>query len=131
MWFYCQTWKSYKNQIDQQRSDRKYNSRSSKRPKCIPSNDQHNCSSDNQNTSNIFLNSYKIWRMIPRALMSLNHTDDRDSMSNQYLQPSTHQPRTDSYPLFSSVRTTDSKRKGLRVSFAFLQKNYLQDGQEN
>ena len=52
-------------------------------------------------------------------------------MSNQYPQPTTHQPRTDSYPVFSSLRTMDSKRKGLRVSFAFFQRNYLPDARVN
>ena len=52
-------------------------------------------------------------------------------MFNQYLQPTNHQPRTDSYPVFSSLRTMDSKRKGLRVSFAFFQRNYLPDGRVN
>ena len=66
--------------------------------------------------------------MVPAALMLLNHTNDRYSMSNQYPQPSTHQPRTDSYPVFSSLRTRDSKRKRLRVSFTFFQRNYLPDG---
>ena len=69
--------------------------------------------------------------MVPAALMSLNHTNDRYSKSNQYPQPTTHQPRTDSYPMFSSLRTMDSKRKGLRVSFVFFQRNYLPDGQVN
>ena len=52
-------------------------------------------------------------------------------MSNQYRQPTTHQPRTDSYPVFFSLRTMDSKRKGLRVTFAFFQRNYLPDGRVN
>ena len=39
--------------------------------------------------------------------------------------------RADSFPVFSSLRTTNSKRKGLRVSFAFFQKNYLPDGGVN
>ena len=69
--------------------------------------------------------------MVPAALMSLNHTIDRHSMSKQYPEPTTHQPRTDSYPVFSSLRRMDSKRKGLRVSFAFFQRNYLPDGRVN
>ena len=69
--------------------------------------------------------------MVLAALMSLNHTNDRYSMSNQYHQPTTHPPRTHSYPVFSSLRRMDSQRKGLRVSFAFFQRNYLPDGREN
>ena len=69
--------------------------------------------------------------MVPAALMSLNHANDRYSMSNKYPQPTTHQPRTDSYPVFSSLRRMDSKRKGLRVSFAFFQRNYPTDGRVN
>ena len=69
--------------------------------------------------------------MVPAALMSPKHTNDRYSMSNQYPQPSTHEPRTDSYPMFSSLLTMDSKKKELRVSFAFFQRKYLPDGRVN
>ena len=60
--------------------------------------------------------------------MSLSHTNDTYSLFNQYPQPTNQQLRADSYPLLSSLRTMNSKRKGLRVSFAFFQKNYLPDG---
>ena len=76
--------------------ERNYNSRSLKKSKCIPSNDKHNCFIDEQHNSNIFLNPYNLWDMVPAALMSLNHTKDRYSMSSHHPQPTTHQPRTDS-----------------------------------
>ena len=63
--------------------------------------------------------------------MSLSHTNDTYSMFSQYPQPKPQQPRADSYPSFSSLQTMDSKRKGLRVSFAFFQRNYLPDGPKN
>ena len=69
--------------------------------------------------------------MVAAGLMSLNHTNDRYFMSNQYHQRTNNQPRTDSYPVCSSLRKMDSKRKGLRVSFAFFQQNYLPDGGVN
>ena len=52
-------------------------------------------------------------------------------MSNQYPQPTIHQRRTDQYPVFSSLRRMDSQRKGMRVSFALFQRNYLPDGRVN
>ena len=52
-------------------------------------------------------------------------------MSDQYSQPTTNQTRTDSIPVSSSLRTMDSKRKGLRVSFAYFQRNYLPDRRMN
>ena len=108
--------------IRQINRERTYISRSCEKPQWIPSNDQHICSVDEQHSSNIFLNPCKLWNMAPAAFISLNHTSDTYSMSNQYPQPTTHQSRTDSYPAFSSLREMDSKRKGLRVSFAFFQK---------
>ena len=69
--------------------------------------------------------------MVPAALMLLNHNNDRESMSNQCPQPTTHSPRRDSYPVFFSLGTMDSKSKGLRVSLAFFQRNYLPDGRVN
>ena len=69
--------------------------------------------------------------MVPAALMSPKHKNNRYSMSNEYPKPSTRQPRTDSKPALSSLRTMESKMKGLRVSFAFFQKNYLPDGRVN
>ena len=102
---------------------RNYISRSHEKPQYIPSNDQHTSSVDEQHSSNVFLNPYKLWYMGPAALMSLNHTNDTYSMFNQYPKLTTKQPRTDSYPVFSSLRAMESKRKWLRVSFAFFQKN--------
>ena len=102
--------------------ERNYISRSCQKSTCIPSNGRHNCFIDWQHNSNIFLSPYNLGDMVPAALMSLNHTNYRYSMSNQYPQPTTHQPRTDSYLVFSSLRRMDSQRKGLRVSFAFPQR---------
>ena len=117
--------------IRQINREQNYISRSCKKSTCIPSNDRHNCFIDEQHNSNIFLNPYSLWDMVPGAHMSLNLPNDRYSMSNQYPQPTTHQPRTDSNPVFSSLRRMDSQRKGLRVSFAFFQRNYLPDGRVN
>ena len=63
--------------------------------------------------------------------MSLSHTNDTYSMLNQKPQPTTQQTRADSNPVFSSLRTMNSKRKGLRVSLAFFQKKYLPDERMN
>ena len=71
-------------------------SRSCKKPNCIPRNHQHNWFIVEQCNSFNFLKPYNFWDMVPAALMSLNHTSDRYSNSNQYTQPSIHQPRTDS-----------------------------------
>ena len=114
--------------ISRSNGERNYNSGSSKKPKCIPSNYQHIRSFDKQHISIIFLNPYNVWDMVPLDLKSLNHTNDRYFNSNQYFQPTIHQHRTHSYPSLSSLRTMDSERKGLRVSFAFLQRNFLPDG---
>ena len=117
--------------IRQINRERKYISRSCEKLQCIPSNDQHTCFVDEQHSSNISLNPYNLWDMVPAALMSLSNTNDLYSTFNQYPQPTTQQPRADSYPLFSSLRTMNSKNKGLRVSFAFFQRNYLADGRIN
>ena len=62
--------------------------------------------------------------------MLLNHTTDGDSMSNQYPQTTTHQPRPDLSPLFSSLRPMVS-RKELHISFAFSRKSYLPEARVN
>ena len=110
--------------IRQINRERNYFSRSCEKPQCIPSNDQHTCFVGEQHSSNIFLNPYNLWDRVAAALMSLSHT-------NQYSQPTTQQPRADSYPVLSSLRTMNSKRKGLRVSFAFFQRIYLPDVRSN
>ena len=117
--------------IRQINRERNYNSTSCEKPQCSPSNDQHTCFVDEQHSSNIFLNPYNLWDMVAAALMSLSHTNDTYSTFNQYPQPTTQQHRTDSYPVFSSLRTMNCKRKGLRVSFALFQRNYLPDGRMN
>ena len=117
--------------IRQTNRERNYIFRSCEKSNCIPSNDRHNCFIDEQHNSNIFLNPYNLSDLVPAAFTSLNLTNNRYSMYNQYPQPTTHQPRTYSNPVFSSLRRTDSQKKGLRVSFAFFQRNYLPDGQVN
>ena len=117
--------------IRQIKRERNYISRSCEKPQCIRSNDQHTCFVDKQHSSNIFLNPYNLWDMVPAALMSLSHNNGTYSVFNQYAQPTTQQPRADSYPVFCSLRMMNSKRKVLRVSFAFLQRNYLPDGRRN
>ena len=117
--------------IRQSNRERTYISRSCEKPQCSPSNNRHTYSVDEQHSSNIFLNLYNLWDMVPAAFMSLRHNNDTYSMFNQYPQPTTLQPRTDSYPVFSSLPTTNSKSKGLLVSFAFFQRNYLPDGRMN
>ena len=108
-----------------------YISTSCEKPQYIPSNDQHTISVDEQHSSNIFLKPYNLWDMGPAALMSLNHTNVTYSMFNQCPQLTTQQPRTDSYPVFLSLQTMNSKKKGLRISFALVQRNYLPDGRMN
>ena len=117
--------------IRQINRERNYISRFFEKPQYNPSNDQHTCFVDEQHSSNIFLNPYNLWDMVPAAFMSFNHTNGAYSTFNQYPQPTTLQPRADSYPLFSSLRTMNSKSEGLRVSFAFFQRNYLADGRMN
>ena len=117
--------------IRQINRERNYISRSYEKLQCIPSNDQHICPVDEQHSSSIILTPYILWDKAPADLTSLNHNNDRYSICNQYPQPTTHQPRTDSHPVFSSLRTMNSKRKGLRDSFAFFQRNYLTDGRMN
>ena len=57
-------------------------SKSHEKPKCIPPNDQENSPIDKQHTFNIFLNPNKLRDIVSTAPMSLNHTNDGDSMSN-------------------------------------------------
>ena len=117
--------------ISQINQERNYISKSCEKPQCIPSNDQQRCLVDEQHSSNISLNPQNLWVKVPAALFSLCHTNDTYSLFNQYPQPTTQQPSADSYPVFSSLRTMNSKWKGLRVSFAFFQRNYLPDGRMN
>ena len=102
--------------------ERNYISRSCEKIEGIPSNDQHNCPFEEQQRCNIFLNPYNLWDVVPAALISLNHTNDRYCMSDLYPQPTIPQSRADSYPVFSSLRTMDTKRNGLRVSFELSRK---------
>ena len=111
--------------------EQNYISRSCEKPQCIPSIDLLICVVDEQHSSDIFLNPYSLCDLVPAALMSLSNTNDTYSMFNQYPQPTTQQPRADSYPVFSSLRTMNSRRKSLHISFAFFQRNYLPDGRMN
>ena len=125
--FYHET----RTKISEINRERNNISRFCEKSKRIPSNDQHNSFIDEQHNFDIFLNAYNLWDVVPAALMSLNHTNDRYSMSNQYPQPPAHQPRTDLNPVVSALRRMDSKMKGLRVIFAIFQRNFLPDGRKN
>ena len=114
--------------IRQIKRDWKYFSRSCEKSQCIPSNFQQNWFFDEQHSSNIFLIPYNFWNMIPAALTSLNHTNDRYSMSNLYLQPTTHLPRTDWTPVFPSLRTMDNESKDCASALLSFIRNYLPDG---
>ena len=129
LWYYFLAWISYKNQTDQPRTE--LNFQILQKTPVHSQNDQLTCFVDEQHSSNTFLNPYNLRDMVPSALISLNHTNDTYSRFNQYPQPTTQHSRADSYPLFSSLRKMDSKSKGLRVSFAFLQRNYFSDGRMN
>ena len=61
--------------IKQINRERKYISRSCEKRHSIPSNDQHTCFVDEQQSSNIFLNPYDLWGMVPAAPLSLRHTN--------------------------------------------------------
>ena len=124
-------YREHSTKIRQISRERNYSSRSCEKPQCIPSNNQPICSNDEQHSFKIFLDPYKFWDMAPAALMSHNHTNDTNTMSNQYPQSTTHQPRTHSHPVFCSLRSIDSTRKGLRFSFAFFQRYYLNDERVN
>ena len=70
--FYSET----PTKIKQIKREQNYISRSCEKPKSISGNNQLNCSIDEQHSSNIFLNPYNFWDMVPAARMSLNHTND-------------------------------------------------------
>ena len=127
---YFPTWSSDRSRTHQ--SGTESIPRFSEKRKCIPKSDQHNCFIGEQHTSNIFIKAYILWDIDLAALMSSNHTTDRDSKQPyRYPETTIQQPRRDSCPVFASMRTMDSNRKGLCVSFAFFQKKYLPDGRVN
>ena len=99
--------------IRQINRERNYIWRSCEEPKCIPRNGQHNCFIDEQYNSDIFLKPYNFWDMVPAALMSINHTKNRYSMSHKYPQPTTHQPRKHSYPVFSPLQRDGQPKEGI------------------
>ena len=104
-----------------------HNSTSYEKLKCIPNKHEKNCSFDKEHTCNTWC-IWNIWDMVAAGPMSLNHTADRGSMSNQYPHRTTQQPRKNCYPVFCSLRPMDNKNKGLCLGFAFYRKNYLPDG---
>ena len=79
---------------------------------------------DEEGTSDIFLNPYNLWDVNPASPKSLKYTKDRRFISKQYPQTTTNRPRTDLNPVFSSLQTIETKNLGLSVSFAFFGKNY-------
>ena len=71
--------------------------RSFEKPMYFPKSVEHNCSIDTskEHTSKIFLSLPIFGDMHLAAIMTLNHTTDGDSMSNQYLQTMTNKHKTE------------------------------------
>ena len=66
--------------------ERKKISKCCKKPKSVPSNGQHKCSIDEQNTTYIFPNPYNSWETEPAALMSFKTITDGDSVQSDTLE---------------------------------------------
>ena len=80
------------------------------------------------NNGDLFLNPYAVWDISPTTPITLNNTKGTDRMVIEYEQASSHGPRLDLHPLFSSIRKPNSRRKGLKVRFGFTQSNILPNG---
>ena len=65
-----------------------------------------------------FVDTYGFVDTVRAAFVSFNHTAFSDPMSIQYRQTSTRHPKTNLHPLFSSLGSVDSKKKGLGDCFA-------------
>ena len=122
LWFYFLPRNSYKSRTYQPRTEIFF--QILWKHKRIPENDHHNCPIDLEHTSKIVVNRYKFWDLYAATLITLNHMTDGDTMSNQYPQITTHQPRTDVYLLFCLLRPMkrERERKWWRARFAFFQK---------
>ena len=117
--------------IRQINREQNYISRSCEKPQCIPSNDQHICVVDELHSSNRL--NEPVQFMGPGLQQHFCHSATlliHTLCSNQYPQPTTQQPRADSYPVFSSLRTRNSKRKGIARQFCILSKK-LHTGRTN
>ena len=108
--------------------ERNYICSSCESPKCNPSNDHHMCSVYRQHTCKIILNPYNLWDMVPAALMSLNHFYDRDPLSNQKHQPTTH--KLEQTQIQSSLHCERWTVRGKDCASALnsFKTNYLPDG---
>ena len=65
------------------------------------------------------MNPYNLLDVVPAAGLTLKHTNDRYSMSNQYHQPTIHQPRTDSNPVFFHCERWTVKGKDCASAWHF------------
>ena len=109
LWFYFLPRNSYKSRTYQPRTEIFF--QILWKHKRIPKNDHHNCPIDLEHTSQIVVNRYKFWDLYAATLITLNHMTDGDTMSNQYPQITTHQPRTDVYLLFCLLRPMKRERE--------------------
>ena len=105
-----------------------YISRSCEKPQCIPTIEQHICVVDKQHSSNIFLNPYNLWDLVPAALMSLSHTNGTYSMFNQYPQPTTQQSeQTRIQYILHNEQWTVKGRDSASASHSFKEITYRTD----
>ena len=66
LWYYFVLWSSYKTQINQPRAELHF--QILWKTQVHSSNDQHNCSTDEQHSFIIFLNPYNLWKQFQQVL---------------------------------------------------------------
>ena len=76
----------------------------------------------------VFLDPYSIWDITCDTPIVLNNTKGLDRMTIKYQDAAIHEPKLNLFPLFSCLRKPNSRRKGLKVLFAFTQQDILPNG---
>ena len=77
---------------------------------------------------NVFRDPSSLWDLSRETPITLNNTQPKERINIEYEKALTHSPKIECFPIFSCLRSSQSKRRGLTVKFAFIQTNILPNG---
>ena len=84
--------------------------------------------SDLVKSGQVFIDTYSIWDLCSSTPIVLNNYQRPERMKIECDVAEVYSPKPYTFPIFSSLRNPNSKRKGLRLKFSFLETSIFPDG---
>ena len=90
---------------------------------------RRNPTTELQGNGQVFTDLYSSWNICSSTPFSINNSKQHDWRIIEYGDRDSYSGKMTAFPIFSSLRSVNAKRKGLKVKFSFIQKTISPDGQ--